>query len=622
MVRKKLTDQTTKIVSEKDQQLKNNLLIPCKNKEHLKLWIKTYLAVDLADCTVSRFASINPMDAAWIIYSYVMYNQTDEPLNILLVAARASQKTLSMAAVELAIMLHDRRDILHYAAAESQAKVGWNYLTEFAYKPFVRDYLETKPTNDEIKFILPDYLNPQEEYKKVKASVLSITLLNAQGQHAPFVSIDELLTLSHDKRKAYYDLTGVPVSTNDGRPYVRAEISSRKGPYSVVEEKMEKAAESGLMVRKWTVMENQKRCPDERSGVIPTVFYGNPKTGMVLEPEQYDKLIDSEKTGFYQANGFENCLKCKIASFCLGDAKKQISKCKVLNSIEKTITDYHNTSLDLWVSQRLSIEPSRYGLIFPSFSRDKHVKKLKEIWEIYTGQTAPGNLVFSKLVLKMQEDGCIFYCGIDHSGGTAPYAIVTIAIDKNNRVFLLDVFGEVVEFDTMALKLKTLNELFKYRVIFPDPASKDKNQLLKKLKFRIMDKFTKQVSAGIELTRTKLLSADGTVSFYALDERTVFWQNEMSKYHFKEKTDGSFDDEPEDEHNHSIDSVRYVFQNIFMNANGKWIVPDLQKNNINGTQNDELNNWFKNQINMMFINNDIKDDNLTGMQDGYTCSDA
>lgn len=589
------------IQTETEQQLKSNLLIPCQNKEHLSLWFKVYLNVDLADFTVSRFATTNPLDAAWIVYSHALYNESDSPLNILLIAARAGQKTLTMAAVELAIMLHDRRDILHYAAADSQAKVGWNYLTEFSSRPYIRDYLETKPTNDNLFFKIPNYLDEDEEPKKVSAKVLSITLLNAQGQHAPFVSIDELLTLSNDKRRAYYDLSGVPVSTSDGRPYIRAEISSRKGPYSVVEEKISTASKTGLIVKSWTVLENQKRCPDERSGVIPTIFYGNPKTGIVLSSEQYEELTDNAKAGYFKGNGFDKCLQCKISSFCLGDSKKQISKCKILNSIEKTITDYHNTSLDLWVSQRLSIEPSRHGLVFPPFSRERNVKNIKEIWEIYTGESINYIPSFAKLVDKMKTDGCVFYCGIDHSGGTSPYAIVTISVDRLNRVYLLDVFGEVIDFDAMTEKLKKIVDIFSHRMIYPDPASKDKNVLLKKMKFKIMDKFTKQISAGIELIKTKIFSADGTVSFFVLDERTTFFQNEIGKYHFKENSDGTYSDEPEDDHNHSIDALRYIFQNIFLMNNGNWVVPDAQLNTA-GNKND-FNNpidfWFKQHVDLM-----------------------
>jgi len=437
MGKKNIIDNATPVVTEKDRELQEHVLIPCANKQHFKQWLKTYLDVDLADFTVLRFATTNPLDATWEIYAYAIHGISDEPLNILNVASRASQKTLGMAAVELAIMLHDRRDMLHYAAADNQAKVGWGYLKDFAQRPFIRDYLETKPTNNDIVFNLPNYKNPDEPPKLVRGKVLSITLLNAQGQHAPFVSIDELLTLAHDKRKAYYDLSGVPVSTAEGRPYIRAEISSRKGPYSVVEEKIKSRNKTGLVVKSWTVFENQKRCPDERSGTIPTIFYGNPKTAVVLSEEQFEELSGSEKSRFHQAQGFDKCLDCKIASFCLGDAKKQISKCRILNPVEKTLTDFRNTTLDLWLSQRMSMQPSLEGLVFPKWSTEKHIKNLKQIWEIFTGKEINFNPTLQRLVTLMHEGGCAFYAGVDHSGGASPYAIVTVGIDKQNRVYLM-----------------------------------------------------------------------------------------------------------------------------------------------------------------------------------------
>lgn len=590
----------TVIKNEKDQALKDLLLTPCTSKEHLHSWFKTYLDVDLADQTVSRFATTNPMDAAWEIYSFAVHNKDYDPLNILLVASRASQKTLSMAAVELAVMLHDRREILHYAAAETQAKVGWKYLIQFATRPFIRDYLETKPTNQNLFFNLPLYNNLEEEPLKVTAAVLPITLLNAQGQHSSFMLVDEILTLANDKRKAYHDLAGVPISTRDGRPYIRAEISSRKGPYSLVEQNIKEKDKTGLVVKTWTVLENQKRCPDSRSGIIPTIFYGNPNTGIALSKEQYEQLSDVEKSGFYKGLGGEKCIDCKLAYFCLGDAKKQKSKCKNLNPIEKTLTDHRVTSLDLWLSQRMSMKPSHAGLIFKTFSKEKHVKNIKEMWEIFTGEKINYVPSFLKLIELMRKNGCIFYCGIDHSGGTAPYAIVSIAIDKQNRIFVLNVFGKTVDFDTMEAELRKLNEIFGYRWIYPDPASKDKNDLLKKHKFKIHDKFTKDIAFGIDLIRTKLSSAEGQENIYFLDEQTYFIVDELGKYHFIENSDGTFADEPDDDFNHSIDALRYILQNI-LTSGGQWIIPDLSKQELEATKDvtnphERLNMWVKQHI--------------------------
>lgn len=621
MGKKHIQDHATPIVTERDKELQDGLLLPCHDKEQLRMWFKIYLNVDLADCTVSRFATTNPMDAAWEIYQHALFNLSDEPLNILLVASRASQKTLSMAAVELAVMLHDRRDILHYAAAENQAKVGWAYLLKFVQKPFIRDYLETKPTNDNVIFKLPNILDPTEEPRIVTGKVLSITALNAQGQHASFMSVDELLTLAHDKRKAYYDLAGVPVSTDMGRPYIRAEISSRKGPYSVVEEKIQEKEKTGLTVKTWTVFENQKRCPDERSGVIPTEFYGNPKTGVLLTTEQYKELSHAEQSGFYKGKGFDKCLQCKIASFCLGDAKKQTSDCRILNPVEKTITDYHNTTLDLWSSQRMSLEPSKAGLVFPTFSKERHIKTLKEIWEIYTGKSIDFVPSYAKLIELMHKDKCVFWAGLDHSGGSSPCAIDTVAVDARGRVFLLNVYEEVVGIDTLEEKLEQLNSLYKYRTIFPDPAAKDKNDILRK-KFRIKDKFTKDVSLGFDLIRRKIMSADGTISFYVLSEGTVSFQNEIAKYHYKELPDGKFSDVPVDENDHSIDALRYVFQNIFTKTNGEWVI------SIDNTRYDDepeyledptaqLNVWFKNHVNAMLEEKVVQEGGGMIKQDGY-----
>ena len=58
-----------------DQIRRQLLLTPCKSKKALYNWFKVYLEVDLFDQTVSRFASSNPMDFAWDIYSFCMWNK-------------------------------------------------------------------------------------------------------------------------------------------------------------------------------------------------------------------------------------------------------------------------------------------------------------------------------------------------------------------------------------------------------------------------------------------------------------------------------------------------------------------------------------------------------------------
>ncbi len=465
----------------KEKAMKDALLVPCSNKEHLSLWLKTYLDIDLADCTVSRYANTNPLNAAWEVYSYALMNKSKEPLNVLYVASRASQKTIMIAAVEVAIMLHDRRHILHFAGSKDQSLAGYKYIKEFLAKKYIKDYVVGKATADGAHLMLPNYKNPQDEPKDISIKVFSITPMSVQGQHASVLCVDELLTLTFEKLKAYKDLSGVPIPHEDGRPYVRTEISSRKGAFSLVEDRIANAHKTKLKVRSWSAFELTERCPDERSGVIPTTYHTNTNKGLALLPERFNVLSPVEQVGFTEIDAFDGCEKCPLLPSCNGDAKKQLSKSKHLKSIEAVISEYINNSLEWWLSQRMSLMPDSSGLVYSKYKRDTHVKSTKEIWEIVSGTPIDHTPSVSQLIDKMFQLGCKSYCGIDHTGGTAPCAVIIKFIDQQQRVYIMDEsYVPGMELEDLIAVLQRFKAIYKFQAIFPDPASADKNKILKK----------------------------------------------------------------------------------------------------------------------------------------------
>lgn len=66
------------------------LLTPCKTKVELKNWIKYHLGLDLPDCTVSRYADTDPLDAIWQIYDICVNNNNPSEIQELLYVAEMS----------------------------------------------------------------------------------------------------------------------------------------------------------------------------------------------------------------------------------------------------------------------------------------------------------------------------------------------------------------------------------------------------------------------------------------------------------------------------------------------------------------------------------------------------
>lgn len=122
------------------------LMTKCKTKAELNNWIKYHMGMHLPDCTVSRYSDINPLDVVWQLYDIcVNRNNTENIEELLIVAARGSGKTLSMAIAELMIMLHDQRDVVHVGAILSQAKRCYDYQIKFMLNDRMKTVLNADP---------------------------------------------------------------------------------------------------------------------------------------------------------------------------------------------------------------------------------------------------------------------------------------------------------------------------------------------------------------------------------------------------------------------------------------------------------------------------------------------
>lgn len=550
------------------------LITPCESKEHLDLWLKTFLDVNLVDVTVSRYATVNPLEGAWMVYQRALHSKNKEPLNSMFVASRGSQKTLLAAAVEIAVAIHDRRDILHFAGSSDQVSAGFKYVKEFLNKKYIRDLIDGKVTAAGANLYIPHYKNP-DDIKLVTIKVFPITPMSVQGQHAPALIVDELLTLSFDKLKAYRDLSGVPIPTKDGRPFFRLEISSRKGAFSLVEEKIASAHKTKLKVNSWTIFELTERCLDERSGIVPTTYFTNIVKGLSISTDQYSELTEAEQAGFQEIQAFDGCRACPLLPFCGGDLKKQTSTNPHLRTIESVEQEIRQNSHDWFISQKMCLLPSTEGLIYNKFKKDSHVVDSQKIWETLTGDKLDYLPTHTQLINKFKELGAECYVGVDHTGGTAPCSVVVGYIDKAGHLYVVDTMYEAgLELEDLIAVLKRFQVQYNYKMVFPDPASADKNKILRKNGIPVMFNFKKDIAAGIETVRSKVMSGAGTISLYCLQGKTDDLINEFSKYHYKEAGDGSgFTSDPAEEYSHGMDGLRYLCQNIF-GRNSSMMAPE------------------------------------------------
>lgn len=571
----------------KDQLRRQALLVPCKTKQALKNWFKVYLGFEAFDCVVSRHATSSPMDAAWETYTFALNPPGRAPKRYLFAAGRSTQKTITLAAVETAILLHTGRNCLHFAGSKDQVDTAYSYMKQFFNKDLVRDLIQGEIKASETIFIVPKAndihwldgkkgeeilkLDPNSRIANIK--VLPISPFTVQSKHEPVVSTDEIHTLKGEKAYAYKDIRKIPTASHDGKPWIRLGISSRKAPDSLVEMEMASAKKTGLIVKNWTVLEGVERCPDERSGVdFVHERHVDIIKGDILTQEEFAIYDGKDKDKYDLVKFASQCLTCPMASVCKTDLKKQTGTSKHLQSIEAAITDYTGDQDRSWyLAQCMSMQPSKEGLVFSRYDEDIHHISADEMYELFMGVKPKVPQTQESLIRLFRMKGLTLYAGLDW-GYTDPFAIVLLFTD-GERAFVVHSFAKTnweVEKDIVPY-LKSLTAKFGHFRIFPDTARPDNNNALKGHEFDVFDDFVKKIDTGVTKIRSFLSPMAGAPKLYLLKDHCESLDEEMKMYHRIMNLDGTPTDEIADEWNHSVDGLRYIFLNVFVDG-GKFVM--------------------------------------------------
>lgn len=550
------------------------------SKENLQNWLKGYLQVDLADCTVSRYATANPLEMVWQIYQLCANDSNAHPVDLRYIAGRASQKTLALAALQILLPLHFKRSVVHFGGTVAQANRAYDYFRTFVTKPYIRDYLSGEPTQKKTDLLI--------DGTTVTVEILPITQASVQGAHAPIVSLDELASLASNKVKAYSDVRGVPVYTTDGKPWIKFGISSRKGAHTVIEEEYSESAKSGMKFYFWTVLENTQRCPDEISGTEPLSYYVDINTNTAYLESDFLQLPEQEKSKFEKVDAYNKCFECPLRVVCAGDLKRQNSSCKTLRPVQSVITEFKLADYDWFISQLMSLQPSLEGIIFPKFKKTAFLKTANEIYEIFTGTKFNGVLSTSDLIDYMLSQGVRSYAGLDH-GYTDPLAIVVIFEDSVGNIYVMKTHYESgVDPDKLVEIVRLLHQKYKFDTIYPDTSQPALNNMLKKAKIcKIHDNFDKkgQIENGITLIRQKISPTVGSTKFFGLQDECAALVDELEKYHYATNAAGEIIEEPVDKDNHCIDALRYAAVNRW--SKSKSILFDAGQSTQNFTKVDQ-----------------------------------
>ena len=561
------------------KQREKMLLTPCKTREEFMKWVRYHFKFWLPDQTVSRYADTNPFDAAWEIYDIcVNKNNPEKVEELLYVAARGSGKTLGCAIAELAVMLHDKRSVVHVGAIMSQAKRCYAYQQTFMLNDKLKPVLNAnKPDPDSPGefYRTLDKMNMEESIFNLKKrdgtlgkttlEILPCTLKAVNGPHVPLVVVDEIDTVSGEGFRAFKDIEGM-LDGRDGQDTLRVGISTRKSRYGLMNAQIEEAEEAGRTVRRWTALEFTRRCPDDRSGTTPTVGYYNQDDMVTITEEMYESK-DKAGKNLYQRNEFpgEGCIKCPIAPLCLGDAKKQKSESWMLKDISEPIKKARGNGPDWAISQLFNLKPSVEGIIYKEFEERLHVKNWNQMWKILTGKEYPGECDHDTFVKKCHNMNLTCYAGIDW-GWTNPSTVVYFFVDRKDNIYVVRCEGITQTNNPTWVQMikKKWHNIYKCQLYFPDPGNPGDLMTMRQEGLPCPTKIEKDVESGIQVVKKFLRSLASPVpKMYFAKETCQDIVIEFQTYHFKTDAAGKITEDPEKEYDHWLDALRYALYNLY-----------------------------------------------------------
>lgn len=611
------------MIASEDQIKKQLLFIPCQTKEHLRLWIKSYLELDYDFNIIcddeERHPPSNstPLDLLWELYSAAMDGKDPSKTFYLAYAARDSYKTLSCAVFEVLCLFHLRRDIAHLAAVESQASNCKKYVEDFLKKPILREY-STGNNKRNIEVTRYEHktsgaiLSPAEwqalddkmkdNFREVThfLRVIVATMSGTNSLHCSMLILDEL-DLAPPKPVEEAKMIAAPGKERGELP-ITFMTSTRKFNYGLVQKAIDDADKSGLHIRHWNLIDITSKCPTSRHRPdlpMETVYVSEENLKTYSE-EQYVDLSEATQEKLYQAQAYAGCVRnCKLFAMCRGRlATKQTSTSTLLKTVDHVQSVFAKVEVETAKAQLLTWKPSTAGLVYPKFQKDIHMVSAHQMAEKITGDTLPKEITKSDLVQIMRQHGVQFYSGHDY-GYSHAFATVTGGV-YGATLFIIDAF-EIPGLE-ISDKLNVCDQRIKdlEPIIYADVAYPADIKTFRKHGYKMRD-WTKEknsVKEGIDCVRLKLAPFAGEPQIYLLkdDEGCQLLSKRMSEYHWKIDAAGRITDIPDDSDDDICDALRYLVMNVFPIKKGKLLVGHSQERQAVPAGHLPAQNWMEKVI--------------------------
>lgn len=567
------------------------LFAPCETQQELKDHIKFFLKIDLPDATLDEDSTSNPMQFVWEIYEMMLTNVGSTAH--VAACSRNSAKTLTSAILHFYAMIHFRRSCLQLAATLDQSISCLNYLDKFLSIEDLKPFSEIDNARSKRLQNMPSNTVTSKPDAEIRVAVA--TKKGTNSQRCSFLVCDEVdLTPQEILDEVVFVVD--PVVYNQFEPIV-VWLSSRKTNAGPIQRLIDDATDPTKEVRlhKWSVADWMKKCPPEthKPELPRKMAMINLDNLQVVWDETHQKSISEQfRTNWKEVNAYSGCETCAAFLVCQTRAVRQTSNSKMLRTIKfvggvlKKVKD-----TNVIISQYLNLKPETTGIVFKTFSREKHVKDAVRLYDWIVGRPFnPYSLTAEEYVtalhskkysdrqqitptkddiyLALESRGWDVSFGVDWGYSPSPATCVVTAFHRKSQracVFHVEVANG---YDNRAWAEYVSTNIwprFKGNFIAPDMADPASPAYFGKYKIPTINTKPHQIETGVSQLRGLLWNvATQSTQFAILDDGQSEGGLKQLAQAFEQWTHRRtalgfhFEKFEDDDHTHVLDALRYA----------------------------------------------------------------
>jgi hypothetical protein len=552
---------------EEQRQLSKYMFEPLNSAEDVKNWARLFLGLELPLEITDPDSTSTPLDSIWQVYNVFKNNSGDVNPGYVMMSCREGMKTVSVAILEVLLVLHWQLDVGHAASTEDQSSIALGYIEGFFMS--IQPLLDIAGWENKTKNKrLTKFKTPQGKTPFIKIVICTPKGMNSL--HSNILILDELDLADPKAIKEGKNITGY----SKGIHGIKVYLSTRKYAFGNMSKAIDEAPAMNYKILSWNILDVTEKCPPSRH--LPDtpkedMYVGKNLPLKQLHKGEYDLLSDAEKVTYELVPDVpEGCRSCLLLPVC----KKRLSLKPdsatggFYKPIVSVIQKFRENDPDTAEAQLMCWKPGSEGLVYPRFStvpEKGNVMTLKEAYEALVGPTKKAFVTETDLLYQLQEANVPIYAGVDW-GFTHDSVILVVAKLPNGEIWVIDCFAAPgLEFPDVLTTAMAYRDKYVIQKWFCDQAMPSSIKSFNKNGMK-SPKFTKDVLGGIDSIRSKIVDSSGKrLLKIVATPNTKKVISAIQKHRFMMDGQGNLTTEPDDERGIAdiCDAFRYIGQNLF-----------------------------------------------------------